>query len=450
MDYVRKLITERRATAGPAAYEPLEDVEAEITDREHARPWSRFSRLEYGIFLLLGVAMLWSWNMFLAAAPYFYSRFQSNDWIATHYQSSILSVSTVTNLGTVYTLAKIQKNVSYTRRITISLVIYCIVFTLLALSTLLKDASVRAYFAFLMVMVFGASLATGIIQNGVFAFVSGFGREEYTQAIMAGQGVAGVLPCLVQIASVLAVPRKASSDQDQYMQGSSPKSAFIYFITATGVSVVTLLAFFYLIKTRASPQLKSSNENENESLMDGAHSKSISLWSLFNKLRYLSCSVALCFTITMMSFPVYTAEILSVNNPEKSRMYDAPVFIPLAFLVWNLGDFLGRMAVAIPRLSLAHRPWFALVFSIARVGFIPLYLLCNINGRGAAVQSDLFYLFVVQFLFGASNGFLASSCMMGATYWVSAEERHAAGGFMSMMLVGGLTAGSLLSFLMSR
>ena len=86
---------------------------------------------------------------------------------------------------------------------------------------------------------------------------------------------------------------------------------------------------------------------------------------------------------------------------------------------------------------------------MSRVVFIPLYLLCNIHGNGAAVSSDAFYLVVVQFLFGLSNGFLGSTCMMGAGEWVEVDEREAAGGFMGLMLVGGLTVGSLLSFLVA-
>jgi equilibrative nucleoside transporter 1/2/3 len=146
--------------------------------------------------------------MFLAAAPYFYRRFQSSEWAATHFQPSILSVSTVTNLGSVVILAKSHRNASYEKRISLSLIINVAVFTLLAFSVLAKDVPVGAYFFFLMVMVFGASLATGINQNGVFAYVSRFACGEYMQAIMAGQGVAGVLPCIVQIISVLAVPER--------------------------------------------------------------------------------------------------------------------------------------------------------------------------------------------------------------------------------------------------
>jgi equilibrative nucleoside transporter 1/2/3 len=381
--------------------------------------------------------------MFLAAAPYFHGRFESSEWVAAHYQSSILSVSTITNLGSAYILARLQKNVSYPWRITLSLLINCAVFTLLAFSTIvMKDISVGRYFAFLMIMVFGASFATGLNQNGVFAYVAGFGREEYMQAIMSGQGVAGVLPCIAQILAVLAVPSKASQDGPPQ---SSSKSAFIYFLTATIVSILTLLAFLHLLRRRPGMHAKSSDEDEDGD--DRAHDKSVSLWTLLEKLQYLAVSIFLCFTVTMMFFPVYTTEILSVNDSAKSRMYDPPVFIPLAFLLWNVGDLGGRMLVGIPGMSLAHRPRMAFVFAIARIVFVPLYSLCNINGRGAVVQSDFFYLFIVQLLFGASNGYLASSCMMGASYWVSEDEREAAGGFMGMMLVGGLAAGSLLSFL---
>lgn len=85
---------------------------------------------------------------------------------------------------------------------------------------------------------------------------------------------------------------------------------------------------------------------------------------------------------------------------------------------------------------------------MARLVFVPLYFLCNVGGRGAVVQSDIFYLLVVQGLFGLTNGYLGSECMMGSGVWVKEEEREAAGGFMGLCLVGGLTVGSLLSFLL--
>ena len=73
-------------------------------------------------------------------------------------------------------------------------------------------------------------------------------------------------------------------------------------------------------------------------------------------------------------------------------------------------------------------------------------MLCNIRGRGAIIKSDAFYLLVVQLLFGLSNGYLGSECMMGSADWVAEEEKEAAGAFMGLCLVGGLSVGSLLSF----
>ena len=55
----------------------------------------------------------------------------------------------------------------------------------------------------------------------------------------------------------------------------------------------------------------------------------------------------------------------------------------------------------------------------------------------------------MQLLFGLTNGFLGSICMMGASAegtGIEPDEREAAGGFMGLMLVGGLTVGSLASF----
>lgn len=432
--------------------------------------------------------------MFLAAAPYFSQRFQSSNWAASHYQSSILSVSTITNLAAVFVLAEKQKDASYPRRIVVSLIITIVVFGLLTFSTVvMNNASVGTYFVFLMLMVFGASLATGVNQNGVFAYVAGTGRQEYTQAVMTGQAVAGVLPCVVQILSVLATSGRGAgegegdsdSDSDGGGGGGSqvPEelslSAFIYFVTATAVSGLALLAFVHLLKRESTVKLPDEDgllhgrdeerrlRSENEEAHAQTHDhhdhdhihKKVPLTTLFRKLRWLSLSILLCFAVTMV-FPVFTSEITSVHQHDTPQhpLTHPTTFIPLAFLLWNLGDLLGRVLVAIPSCSLSvsphrpnshRRPRLVFILSLARLVFIPLYLLCNVRDRGAVVESDLFYLVFVQLLFGLSNGYLGSCAMMGAGEWAAEDEKEAAGVFMSLMLVGGLTVGSLGSFLIS-
>lgn len=384
--------------------------------------------------------------MFLAAAPYFQKRFASNEQLLRNFQSSELAVSTVGSLGSMIVLTKLQAHASYPKRIMASLAINMAVFAILALSTrLFLGVSTGVYFGFFIVSVFAASLATSLCQNGVFAYVSGFGREEYTQGIMMGQGIAGVLPCITQIVSVLSVPARQSNEGAPQQSNTS---AFVYFLTATVISALTLVAFVYLLSRHGSggPIINTLDAVEMESELEFEGQKSIPLLRLFKKLFWLATAVFLDFAITMM-YPVFTAQILSVRDADSApRLFQPPSFIPLGFLFWNAGDLIGRVIPGVPGLSITSRPRLIFTLSAARVVFIPMYLLCNVGGKGAAISSDIFYLLVVQLLFGVTNGYIGSNCMMGFVEYVDIDERAAAGGFMSLCLVAGLTAGSFLSF----
>ena len=222
-------------------------------------------------------------------------------------------------------------------------------------------------------------------------------------------------------------------------------AALAYFLTATSIAVATLIAFLLLVSRRRQPQ-KSRDTTTSENSSEGDNKKSVPLLTLFRKLFWLASGVFITFGITMV-FPVFTQIIVSVRPVENQPpIVQPPSFIPLAFLFWNSGDLIGRLLTAIPSISLVSRPRVVFLLAVARIIFVGLYHLCNIRGEGAIVQSDLFYLVVVQFLFGLTNGYLGSTCMIGANEWVEKEEREAAGGFMGLCLVAGLAVGSLASF----
>ena len=383
--------------------------------------------------------------MFLAAATYFATRFQGSPWILANYQSSILTVATTANLACMFLLTNLQAGASYPRRIILALIIDIVVFTILALSTIFfVTVSPGVYFAFILATVLATSTATGLLQNGALAFVATFAHPSYMQAIMTGQAVAGVLPSIAQIVSVLAVPEESPSSADAppavLPPQTSSTSAFMYFLTATFVAVLTLIAFTPLARRHTLPRPSSPTTPSSSA----PPRKIMSLPALYAHLPFYSASIFLCFTLTMF-FPVYTAQITSTRPPPTPRYLHAPIFIPLAFLIWNSGDLLGRLSTLLPS-SLPSRPRSLFAFALARAVFLPLYALSNVSGRGSWVNSDLFYLIVVQLGFGLTNGWLASSAMMGATGAVGEEEREAAGAFMGFNLVAGLTAGSLLSF----
>ena len=388
----------------------------------------------------------------MAAAPYFQRRFQSDDWILDNFQSAIISISTITNLIAMAILTNIQSSANYPLRINLALLINVVIFIVLTLSTTyFVDISAHAYLVFLLSMVAGTSWAAGLMQNGSFAFAASFGRPEYTQAIMVGQGVAGILPPVAQMISFLVVAPVPDEGTAAGTPDDAGTAALIYFLTAVGISALVIFAFQPLVKRhhrlieqRMVQQLAESVNSIEEA--ERAARRFVSFPTLFRKLHWPAAAVFLCFLASMF-FPVFTSKILSVNDSteNKIRLFEPGAFIPLAFFFWNLGDFLGRASTILP-FSLRHRPIALFAISIARMVFLPLYLLCNVRGEGAVVRSDLFYLVLVEFPFGLTNGWLGASSMMAAGEWVDDCEREAAGGFMGLCLVAGLTVGSLLSF----
>ncbi|KAI1378285.1 nucleoside transporter-domain-containing protein [Hypoxylon crocopeplum] len=452
MDRFRSFFKQREDEVEYEEYQPLTDESQSLRGHpEHTEHDVPFSWIEYGIFALLGVAMLWAWNMFLAAAPYFQLRFQEDDWILDNFQSAIISVSTLANLGAMVVLTNIQYTASYPFRIMLAFYMNITIFALLTASTVtFVNVAPSTYLVFVLVMVACTAWAAGLIQNGAFAFASSFGRPEYMQAIMAGQGVAGVLPPLVQVISVLvAPPADATAGVGDEGSSGSGKSAFIYFLTAVIISVVALVAFVPLV-TRHNRIIENRMMEHMAASMTSIESaersarKIVSMLTLFRKLHWLAGGVFMCFAVAMF-FPVFTPKILSVTPPEDASLLLQPAaFIPLGFFFWNLGDLGGRASSLF--LSLRDRPTLLFVASIARFIFLPLYLLCNLHGNGAVINSDVFYLLVVQFPFGFTNGWLSSNCMMAAGEWVEEGEREASGGFMGLALVAGLAFGSLLSF----
>ncbi|KAI2642910.1 nucleoside transporter [Xylaria nigripes] len=451
MDRLRLLFLKGEASG--QEYQPLYDdggsIEHEISDDRE----TPFSRIEYGIFLMLGVAMLWAWNMFVAAAPYFQFRFQTDEWVLQNFQSAVISVYTLTTLSSMTVLANKQNSASYPFRVSSALYLTIAVFTLLTISCkVFLDVTAKTYLVFVLAMVTLGALACGLMQNGALTLASSFKRPEYLQAIMAGQGIAGVLPSLVQVTSILATSSSDAVRETEKTGFNEATAGFIYFLTAVIVSIVALLAFGPLIHRhkRSIENQKAKNTTPSATggeEVEGAPRRTVSMITLFRKLHLVALGVFLCFTVTML-FPVVTPKIFSVIPPEKGGLLLQPAaFVPLAFFIWNLGDLLGR-ALALP-ISLQHRPVVLFVFSILRSAFLPLYLLCNINGRGAVIDSDWFYFLLVQLPFGLTNGWLSSNCMMAAGKLVDESETAASGGFMGLCLVAGLATGSLLSFIIS-
>jgi equilibrative nucleoside transporter 1/2/3 len=194
--------------------------------------------------------------------------------------------------------------------------------------------------------------------------------------------------------------------------------------------------------------LKQKRWNRSLQFNWATHHSCHNLQAFWEKLYWPASANFLCLCISAVSL-VFASKTFSLTPEDGAPTLLRPeAFIPLELVLWNVGDLIGSM-LAVFSEGLTRRPYLLFSLSLARIGFIPLYLLCNIDGRGS-IAGDWFYLIVVQFLFGLTHGWLSGTSMMGVPNWVEVEEREAAGAFMGMSLVIGLVAGSFLGLLAAQ
>lgn len=366
---------------------------------------------DYWTFLVIGLSYLWPWNCFLAATAFFNHRFENHQLLIDNFSSCMMSASTLTSTVGNWWLAD-RQNVDYSRRVFIGEALIGGVFMVMALSCSFNTPAI-AYFIFVMLASFISAMGTAFAQNGSFAIVSSFSAIN-TQAIMVGQAVSGILPPIISI--ITAFFSGPSSD--------SPGAIAAYFLVATGICSVAVV-------------LWNTTKKPDQTVQHYHTKKHFPLRYLYKKLSAPSTAVFLAFSITLV-YPVFVNKVKSVNEIREE------LFIPIVYLVWNMGDLLGRVACGFNNVVI-YRSGMLVGYGIIRGLFVVAFFLCNIDGYGL-IKSDLFYL-LLQFGFGFTNGHLSSSAFMAAPNFVAAEEREAAGGFMTLALSLGLAAGSLISFL---
>lgn len=208
-----------------------------------------------------------------------------------------------------------------------------------------------------------------------------------------------------------------------------------YFCSAGLVAIVSLIALSYL-RSKAPVAAQSDKYSTNS-----RH------WEMATKLKWPALANFSCLCISSVT-PVFAAKISSVvPQADASAILQPHAFIPMAIILWNLGDLMGSILAVASKFLIRH-PRIIFALSLARLAFIPVYLLCNVDGRGS-FAGDWFYL-GVQVLFGLTHGWLSGTSMMGVPEWVGSSDREDAGAFMGMTLVAGLVAGSVLGLVAAQ
>ncbi|XP_044301189.1 equilibrative nucleoside transporter 1 [Varanus komodoensis] len=452
------------------------------------------------IFFILGLGTLLPWNFFMTATMYFTSRLSDSHSPSSidHMNSTIFSgkeePNNVSHIGhgNVGLARKVDVSPSHLHSIFNNMMTLCAMLPLLIFTCLnsfihqripqqvrILCSLVAIFLVFLvtavLVKVSMEPLPFFIITMIKIVFINSFGAilqsslfglagllpASYTAPIMSGQGLAGTFAALAMICAIAS----GSKLED---------SAVGYFITACGVILVAIgsyvmlprLDFFryYSMKDKTSYQNHNSH-SEMETKVDlirkddcngvepkqtangtsHAASHNSSVLSIFKKLWVMAVSVCLVFTITIGVFPAVTADVKSTIAGK--TLWDK-YFIPVScFLMFNVFDWAGRSLTAAcmwPGKDSKLLPCMV----IARVVFIPLFLLCNVQSRRnlpVFFAHDAWYI-VFMILFAFSNGYLASLCMCFGPKKVLSHEAETAGAIMAFFLSLGLALGAIISF----
>ncbi|EKM80431.1 hypothetical protein AGABI1DRAFT_113615 [Agaricus bisporus var. burnettii JB137-S8] len=415
------------------------------------------------VHLLLGCTILLPWNVMITAMPYFFERVAGSG--IEHTFASYLSIScTTSNFMFLAHATLTSKHASPARRARGAIISIGILTFLLVLSTFFTMPP-RLFFLFVLVNAAAQSAAGSYLQTAVIAVASLLGPAT-VQALMAGQAVIAVAVSGVQVVSAVASTWGKSESSSASDGTAEERSAFFFFTLSTLFVLASAVAHHWLINTStykavAAPLEQhstkvshSSTDPTSESLLPRGKSEADDDWRQAVRLAKANVTyeiaVSYVFVVTLAIFPPITASVLPVN-PETHPL----IFTCIHFLVFNIGDLLGRYNCSFPFFLIWCRKRL-LVLSLARTLFIPLFLMCNVQRPSMMhstpiINSDFMFMFILL-LFGWSNGYLSSMCMMSAPSvehnpnLQGHEDVDVAATVANFSLVGGLVLGSAASF----
>ncbi|XP_045398017.1 equilibrative nucleoside transporter 1 isoform X4 [Lemur catta] len=472
------------------SYQPgkAENIIAMTTSHQ---PQDRYKAV-WLILFMLGLGTLLPWNFFMTATQYFTNRLdmsQNVSLVTARLSKDIQASAAPTtaslarnslsalfnNVMTVCAMLPLllftclnsflHQRIPQSVRILGSLVAILVVFLITAILVKVQlDA--LTFFIITMVKIMLINSFGAILQGSLFG-LAGLLPASYTAPIMSGQGLAGFFASVAMICAIAS--------------GSElSESAFGYFITACVVIILTIICYLCLPRLefyRYYQQLKLEGPGEQETKLDliskgpsttchppgeepragkeesavsasnsGSTNNSHCIRAILKNISVLAFSVCFIFTITIGMFPAVTVEVKSsIAGTSAWGNY----FIAVScFLTFNIFDWLGRSLTAVLMWPGKDSRWLPGLV-LARVVFVPLLLLCNVQPRrylAVVFEHDAWFIFFMA-AFAFSNGYLASLCMCFGPKKVKPAEAETAGTIMAFFLCLGLALGAIFSFL---
>ena len=434
----------------------------------------------YLMLLMVGVGLLLPWNTFITAVDLFthlYPGINMEFLFAIFYNAP--------NFVILMVMIKWGHKVPYTIGIIVPLAISTVILVIVPIQALLLPMYASLGLTLLCVSITGTS--TGILFAATFGMAALF-PGRYTQSLMSGIGVAGIIVAAIRILTKLALPANTEG---------LIISSLIYFAIAAFVVLIAILCFFifryspyarYYFRRAARtveydeseilyndsnnndpdnketaplrpkddndpidviitdaekgiPQdsdviVKSTPPDAGDALLESNNESGepkAKILSVLAQLWPQALNVFMVFLVTLALFPSVVTIIPSTWNMPSWF----PILIVTLFMIF---DFVGR---TLPRWQLfvvVSPKWlWALVWS--RLIFFPLFILCV---RPKLFMADGWaYGFMV--IFALSNGYAGSLAMMYGPNCVRNHEKALGGSIMAYFLNMGVLFGSFVA-----
>ena len=204
--------------------------------------------------------------------------------------------------------------------------------------------------------------------------------KEYMGIVFSGQALGGIFASVTNVVVILL--------------GVDPAdAAFWCFLTAVIFLAIALVVFVIATRTEFFQYFLDENKvvETGDEELNGKFLQSDVTYKpkkpnpckILMTISVYAASVYLIFTVTLACFPAITMNVVSSTlkeNPESKWGND--FFIPVTcFVLFNVGDWVGRFMgerIGWPKPG-KFGMWFTFGLSVLRIGFVPLFIYCNVN-----------------------------------------------------------------------
>uniref|UniRef100_A0A1A9VM26 Uncharacterized protein n=1 Tax=Glossina austeni TaxID=7395 RepID=A0A1A9VM26_GLOAU len=256
----------------------------------------------------------------------------------------------------------------------------------------------------------------GVYHNTVYGMAAIL-PLRYTGAVVLGSNLSGLFAAIASICS-------------SYIFSSHRTAAIYYFLTAILVFFMCFDTYFALPLNNFYRYHEIVRRKEGLRKVEEEIGTRIPYLNIFITALPQLCNVFFTLSVTLAVFP-------AVHSGKRTRLYG----LKKSFLCHLTTTFVQW-----------PKPEYLRILVLMRIIFIPLFLFCNYLPKGVErklpvlITNEWIY-WIIAVVMSYSSGYLQSLGIMYAPKTVSPKYQITAGMFTAAMLISGVIAGILLSFL---